>query len=168
MAGGCELSAQPSVLYTGIQEEARRCPERGRSGCCLGGERVAVRVEWDGRELSLSRAWGASSMELRLAERRLCVCELAAEGTDRDRLDSRKTIVTYPRRHSPPSTQRVQYYYSKLIYLPQPRPCMQQKKMPANQKLLTCKISVCLSLLGAATAVQTILRLLSSRLHIPL
>lgn len=106
-----------------------------------------MRVEWDGRELSLSRAWGASSMELRLAERRLCVCELAAEGTDRDRLDSRKTIVTYP----PPlaalhATSTI--LLLKLMYLPQPSPCTQQKKcMPTRNFSHAKSLSACPSVL---------------------
>lgn len=71
-------------------------------------ERVKVgrhgRATW--RELSHSLLGvGASSMELRVVERRLCVSsawrDQGHQGTDRHRTRFKKKIVTYP----PPSTQ---------------------------------------------------------------
>ena len=71
----------------------------------------------------------------------------------RDRgLDSRRRSSDICR-HSQPSTQHVQYYYSKLMHPPQPCPCMQQKKCVPPRNFSHAKsLSVHL---GAATAMQS-------------
>lgn len=104
-------------------------------GCCLGGERVRVvsgttagRVGESSLTLS-SWAWGTVGRAETLRAR-----------TRKDRLDSRKKkIVTYPPPLAPlHATSTILLYYTNVA-----KSMHAAEKMPACQKLFTCKISVC-------------------------